>query len=885
MKKFLYKLTTFLIVFFIILSFETVFAKTNIENSIKKVEYSEEYKNWLKLSDEEKSKVLMPRMYDIKANKTNEQYINSIPNILKRSTLLKARIMNKFDLRTEIPSNVKIRNQMETNECWAFATLGALESHLGLRDKLTNKASVAYDYSEQHMAYATSKEMFKDNKINENGFPKTVSDGGNCYNAHAYLTNGSGAVTETEVPFTNTQELIDISEIQNKNVSTTVFDTIEFETPKTEEQRQEVMKKMKEHISNYGGIYAGIHGASLVSDSYNNLTGAIYCSDATTDPMDHAVTIIGWDDTYNKNNFNEKNQPKNNGAWIIKNSWGEEQRMSLQEVKQNLYEANKTYLNSQEIDSPTKIPNQLVISFFEEDQKYGEGKVSIEEDEVILQIGNNGYMYISYEDVNVYTSLYGIEKAIATKDYDNIYQYDVLGSSMSISLESNEDLYIANVFKRDATEKEKIDKVSIYTYQGYNCEVYVNPNGDNMNFNNFQKVQLAEGNNESIDAGYHTLEFANPIELTGNKFVVAVKLISADSPKTVALEAKVDNTDWKEAIVNEGESFMALESDVKNNAWQDIATLQNKELQGNACIKAFTKKEGSGVTKNVTKIEISTLPTKKEYIQNKENLDLTSGTIKVTYDDGSNEIISMSDSAVTVSGFDNKQIGTKTITVTYKGKTTTFTVQIKAKSSKSQEPTSSNFDKSVANMTNAQIYFYSSDIDKSYVKANIKVSNIKIGSEDNKYTYYYYLSGTKGNKDIKWQKATAQKEKDGTYSITINLDTRNIENINEISESDNLYIYIKEIAELNSKKVEKQHTLQVNSEQTADFYIDGKKVDNLNNIFEYENTQAQPGKNPDTTTAPMTIPQTGIVSITIIAILAIAVIGGYSYYRYKNIDK
>ena len=34
----------------------------------------------------------------------------------------------------------------------------------------------------------------------------------------------------------------------------------------------------------------------------------------------HAVTIVGWDDTYSKNNF--KITPPGNGAWIVKNSWG-----------------------------------------------------------------------------------------------------------------------------------------------------------------------------------------------------------------------------------------------------------------------------------------------------------------------------------------------------------------------------------------------------------------------------------------------------------------------------------------------------------------------------------------------------------------------------------
>lgn len=78
------------------------------------------------------------------------------------------------------------------------------------------------------------------------------------------------------------------------------------------------MSKMKQFITEYGGIYAQIHGAQIISDSYNNSTGAIYCNSAETYPIDHAVTIIGWDDNYSKDNFNAKNKPENDGAWIIK---------------------------------------------------------------------------------------------------------------------------------------------------------------------------------------------------------------------------------------------------------------------------------------------------------------------------------------------------------------------------------------------------------------------------------------------------------------------------------------------------------------------------------------------------------------------------------------
>ena len=45
----------------------------------------------------------------------------------------------------------------------------------------------------------------------------------------------------------------------------------------------------------------------------------------TTDAMvNHAVAVIGWDDTYSKSNFLPDHQPPADGAWIVRNSWGKD---------------------------------------------------------------------------------------------------------------------------------------------------------------------------------------------------------------------------------------------------------------------------------------------------------------------------------------------------------------------------------------------------------------------------------------------------------------------------------------------------------------------------------------------------------------------------------
>ena len=48
-----------------------------------------------------------------------------------------------------------------------------------------------------------------------------------------------------------------------------------------------------------------------------------YCNDETfVKDEQHAILIVGWDDNYSRDNFRDNNKPKNDGAWLVKNSWG-----------------------------------------------------------------------------------------------------------------------------------------------------------------------------------------------------------------------------------------------------------------------------------------------------------------------------------------------------------------------------------------------------------------------------------------------------------------------------------------------------------------------------------------------------------------------------------
>ena len=852
MKKNMIRIISLFFMTTILCSFGLVFASTDLESKLTADDYSEEYEQWLQLSEEEKENTIQPRKYDIVTKSDNQTYLKGLNNVFKTQQLLRATITANYDLRDIIPENLAIRNQMQTNSCWAFATIGMLESHLALRDKNASEPTTIYDFSEKHMNYATARTAFLNNQINEYGFTKNISDGGNIYLAMQYMANGLGVVNESDVPFVNSEENIDIAEIKNKEVQATLYDTVEIPATHTSE-RAEVMPQIKEYITNYGGMYASIHGADLLGgNSYNNQTGAIYCESSLFEPADHTVVIIGWDDNYSKENFNEKQRPTEDGAWIIKNSWGDSTSAKLSIVKQNIFDAavDGTF------DSIDDITDEMILSGAQE--LYGEDKVSIQGEDLVVELGDKGYMYVSYEDCNVYKNLIGIEKATNTKDYENVYQNDTLGVSNNVTFYSDDTLSLANVFTRDTTEKEYLDKISIYTFQGYTCKVLVNPNGNSKAKEDLQEVQLTSGETETFEPGYHTIEFAEPVELTGNSFVVVVQIVTDDYMKEFALETPVADTMWQDAVFNAGESFYTAGESFDNNIWVDLATMEDETLRGNLCIKAYTTSEFQ------------------------EEPDNPGTETPEEPDNPGTETPEEPDNPGTETPEEPDDPGTETPEEPENPE--------EKPEEKPENPVLSNFADVQTAITEAKLYFSSQDLSQVSSETTIKISGIKIGAESNTYTYYYHLSGTQGDKNITdWIKTEAVKQSDGTYTITLNITSEALQNYPEIAESDNLYVYIREVAEINQQSDEQIVTLEVDNQVEPECYIDGVMVGGIEDVLNYNNhnhsNSGNINQNRDNTVATGILPYAGGFTFKIIIAILIIAFGGFAYYRYKNIDR
>lgn len=884
-----------------------VFAEENIDYLLEalsdEVEYSEEFKKWQTLSDEEKLKAIQPSTFVIP--KTKLELTNPI-NIVET---LAATYESKYDLRDVIRSNVSVKNQGQTNGCWAFASLATLESNLAMRDYREGlNTSKVYDFSERHMAYATSR-TFLNNKINENGFSKEPKDGGNAFISNAYLTNGTGAILESDMPFENNEDLIDISEIENKTVQTEVYDTVMFPLYIGNEDTEDLRNAMKSHIKNYGGIMASIHGAQMDSDYYNNDTGAIYCDDKNKCPSDHGVTIIGWDDNYAIENFNEAHRPKEKGAWIIKNSWGERQETTLAEMKKVVFEAFESELKEKNINSAEEIPDDLAKTIIE---KAGYG---IDGDIVYIVNGDNGYMYISYNDVVVYTSLHGIIKADDNVDYEDIYQYDFYGADSALPFVVSK-MYIATVFDKKTSEKELLNQVSIFATETYTCKVYVNPNGDSKAKSDFIPVQLKAGETETFEAGYHTLEFLNPVELTGDKFVVLIEVHGTRTNEiTIGVEEKIKNSAFENVKTETGKCFWSVDGAFEKNQWSDFGkmnSVQSNYPNSDSTIKAFTIKEEDNSVLNG--ISITKQPNKTTYEEG-ENFDKAGMVVTGTYSNGETKEITN----YTIQNGDNLKLGQTSVIIKYGDMTVEQRITVTEKSNpgddtnnkpdETQKAEVSSFISMVATVKDLKGYTFTDSRKQPYITMNVILSNIQRATKNDSVEYFYYLSSSQQESNMKnWVKITEnQTESD---KITFGIDTRKISNYSEVATSQNLYLYIKEVAKKGSDEasnVSSATVLKYTGE--SEIYIDGvkqeKNAGNNNNnnqqndenrnvvLNSSRNTTNNSVLNPqsyvntsseDNTTANKILPKTGTTFLFAI-ITTITVLGIYMYVKYEKIDK
>ena len=209
-----------------------------------------------------------------------------------------------------------VKNQNPFGTCWAFGMAAIMETSLLAQNKGT------YDLSEEHLSYFFSNRQndplgnTPDDKNYVLGNYHVI--GGNDHLAAIYLSTWSGMTTEADVPFpTDSSHQNDLTvQIPESKAYNSAAYLKNASVSKYSEER------MKEMLLNDHAVSIMLY----MKESYVNPDTAAYCypvGKSNSTVINHIVTVVGWDDTYSKDNFLPVSNVTSDGAWIIKNSWGE----------------------------------------------------------------------------------------------------------------------------------------------------------------------------------------------------------------------------------------------------------------------------------------------------------------------------------------------------------------------------------------------------------------------------------------------------------------------------------------------------------------------------------------------------------------------------------
>jgi inhibitor of cysteine peptidase len=180
-----------------------------------------------------------------------------------------------------------VKNQGACGSCWAFSTVGVLESNILYQDGLSR------DLSEQYLLSCN--------------FENPRWDCGGGWFAHDYHEwrfplgePEAGAVNEDDFPYTASEEPCDPPHVHHEKIVDWHYVGSSSGIPPVDE--------IKQAILDHGPVSVAV--CTNTAFSNYSIGDDVFETNGCTEP-NHAVVLVGWDDNLGTN-----------GAWRLRNSWG-----------------------------------------------------------------------------------------------------------------------------------------------------------------------------------------------------------------------------------------------------------------------------------------------------------------------------------------------------------------------------------------------------------------------------------------------------------------------------------------------------------------------------------------------------------------------------------
>ena len=395
-----------------------------------------------------------------------------------------------------------VKNQGNWGICWAFSSTAISEASL-IKEFPDKFNSGNTDLSENLLAYMLSHPSLY-GKLNPSGDYATYTAssatdyltlGGNVWAAGLGLMNGIGPYNEnSDYPYSedNTPSIVNKNfteseyyEVRNSSVAkiTGVFQAHINNNSDNDEFKQLIM--------DYGA--ASLSYNENYTDNKFGEDGSSYYYNPNENTSNHAVTVVGWDDSIPASAF--KTTPAGDGAWLIKNSWGEYSR-------------------------------------------------------------DNGYFWLSYYDKSISGVGIAYDFTVDGADdyFDTRYSYDG-GNSLASFGYSRPDIYGANVFTAD--KDSYVTGAATYTSAGNNIELSVYTSlKDASDPTSGTKSAVATMSNVKYE-GYYSLKFDAPVKVKkGETFAIVAKITKDSGTVRIYSEYGYSMNGLTYSLkANKGESF------------------------------------------------------------------------------------------------------------------------------------------------------------------------------------------------------------------------------------------------------------------------------------------------------------------------------------------
>ena len=489
------------------------------------------------------------------------------------ATLSSASLPEKLDLR-DYGVVTPVKSQAPWGTCWSFAAIAAAETSI-LSELGTTYEATGLDLSELQIAWFATTPLPDDfgaqageGNVSIAGGSERLDTGGWIEYATSVFGSGIGPVSENSVPYRNKEgkvftyrDYLAPEEIEERKEKDPDFDpdqavcwsydgdwsvdeqyrfasdftlensnrlpgpaswtyddkgneVYEYNETATAAIKSELAKGRAVHID-----FKADQATPNTADSakyINPYTWAHYTYEKAE--TNHAVTIVGWDDTYSKENFLEGHQPEHDGAWIVKNSWG---------------------------SSSEEFPNNFLDGW---------------------GVDGEGYFYISYYDQSIEmpeTLDFDVDSSLGDSGQLIVDSHSYLPTLAYDNETSEDEVRMANVFT--AGEDQVVRSVATQTSSANtSVEACVYLLDDDAAGPTDGKL-VARASQSFEYAGFHTLDLASGVAMkAGQRYSVVMTQRNASGLYQIALSEGLTE-EWADYLSNElGQSWKLYANGVVN---------------------------------------------------------------------------------------------------------------------------------------------------------------------------------------------------------------------------------------------------------------------------------------------------------------------------------